>query len=93
MWLLKLHFQISALCALSIFGVFSVFWRKIIENGWAKGDGKERGILARLGRFVYAVLLLLIVSAIPFVNIAAVWKVLETASHKKEGADNANADA
>lgn len=92
MWLLKLHFQISALCALTIFGVIFVFWRKIYENGWAKGDGKERGLLARFGVFVYAVLTFLILSVIPLVNIAAVLKLLQMASQKKEGTDNGNAE-
>lgn len=93
MWMLRLHFQISALCALAIFGTFFVFWRKIIENGWGKGDGKKRGLLARFGRFLYALCALLIVSAIPLVNIAAVWKAFEMASQKREGADNGDADA
>lgn len=93
MWLLKFHFQVSLLCASAIFGMFFIFWNKIIENGWAEGDGKKRGLLAQFGRFLCAVCKLLIASAIPLVNIAAVWKVLEMATKKNGGADNGDADA
>lgn len=93
MLLLKLHFQISALCALAIFGVLCLYWKKVTGNGWAQGDGKKRGPLARFGQFLKAVFYFLIVSVIPFVNLAAVWKVWEMATQKKEGADNADADA
>ncbi len=91
MWLIKLHAQVSVLCAISIFGVFAVYWKSIVKNGWAQGDGKKRGLFMRFVRFLKAFLLLLITSAIPFVNIATVLKVWTMATQTKESADNADA--
>lgn len=91
MWLLKLHFQISALCALAIFGVMLLYWKKITENGWAQGDGGKRGFLARFWELLKAVFYLLLASVIPFVNLAAVWEIWEMTAQKKERADNGDA--
>lgn len=91
MWLLKLHFQISALCALTIFSVIFLCYRKIAENGWVQGDGGKRGFLARFWELLKAVFYLLLASVIPFFNLASVWGICKMTTQKKEDADNGDA--
>lgn len=87
MWLLSFHFQVSVLCALAIFGAFFACWRKIIENGWAKGDGKKRNLFQRFGKFLLAVLYFLILSVIPVINIAAPFIIVKMSVTKKEASE------
>lgn len=42
MWLLKLHFSISALCMLTFIGFKSVYKQQMKENGWIDEEKKKK---------------------------------------------------
>lgn len=72
MWLLKLHFSISALCLLTFLGFRMVYKEQIKNNGHVPDEKKKKGISAYFIFFV------------PILNILSVIALLMMIAMKKE---------